>query len=218
MSEIKVLNLYAGLGGNRKLWTNCKVTAVENYEPVAKVYKKLYPEDNLIIGDAHDYLLNNYEEYDFIWTSPPCPTHSKMMVATKHKKKWYPDMALYQQVIFLNTFFKGGYVVENVTPYYEPLISGKKMGRHLMWSNFHFPYLDIKKPKGLMKYGGLKGMKELQKWLGIHFDEIIYYKNNHCPAQILRNCVHPKLGKHILDYYLSTLNIKTETIIQKQLF
>lgn len=24
-----------------------------------------------------------------------------------------------------------------------------------------------------------------------------YYGNNHCPAQILRNCVHPKLGEQI---------------------
>ena len=26
---IKVLNLYSGLGGNRRLWDNCEVTAVE---------------------------------------------------------------------------------------------------------------------------------------------------------------------------------------------
>ena len=30
MELIKVLNLQAGIGGNRKLWGNCQVTAVEH--------------------------------------------------------------------------------------------------------------------------------------------------------------------------------------------
>ena len=29
--------------------------------------------------------------------------------------------------------------VENVIPYYEPLIHGKKRGRHLYWTNFNLP-------------------------------------------------------------------------------
>src|ERR1700693_208297 len=52
---IKVLNLYAGIGGNRKLWTGCQVTAVEHNVKIAAVYKKLYPEDIIIVGDAHNY-------------------------------------------------------------------------------------------------------------------------------------------------------------------
>lgn len=36
-------------------------------------------------------------------------------------------------------------------------------------------------------------------WLGIHFDENIYYGKNHCPVQILRNCVHPLIGASILN-------------------
>ena len=34
---MKVLNLYAGIGGNRKLWTNCEVTAVELDQKIAAV-------------------------------------------------------------------------------------------------------------------------------------------------------------------------------------
>jgi len=34
---MKVLNLYAGIGGNRKLWPDeCEVTAVENNEEIPK--------------------------------------------------------------------------------------------------------------------------------------------------------------------------------------
>ncbi len=36
-------------------------------------------------------------------------------------------------------------------------------------------------------------------WLGIHYKENIYYEGNHCPAQVLRNCVHPVLGMQILE-------------------
>lgn len=65
---IKVLNLYAGLGGNRKLWENVKVTAVELRPDIARVYADHFPEDELIICDAHQYLLDHYSEYDFVWT------------------------------------------------------------------------------------------------------------------------------------------------------
>ena len=72
-SPFRVLNLYAGIGGNRQLWGNdFEITAVEYNENIAKVYNNLYPNDNLIVADAHEYLLNNFENFDFIWTSPPC--------------------------------------------------------------------------------------------------------------------------------------------------
>lgn len=76
---MKILNLYAGLGGNRKLWGNDhEVTAVELDPEVARIYQSNFPNDTVIVGDAHDYLLKNFESFDFIWASPPCPSHSKM--------------------------------------------------------------------------------------------------------------------------------------------
>ena len=36
---MKVLNLYAGIGGNRKLWTDVEVTAIENNESIAAIYQ-----------------------------------------------------------------------------------------------------------------------------------------------------------------------------------
>jgi len=200
---VKVLNLYAGLGGNRKFWQGCEVTAVENDPRIAAVYKRLYPDDTVIIGEAHEYLLVNYQNFDFIWTSPPCQTHSKMAVATRHKLKRYPDMSLYQEIIFLQTYFKGKFVVENVVSYYKPLIEGTRMGRHMFWSNFQFKYCEIPTPPNFINKCNLAGKQALMDWLDIHYEENIYYGKNHCPAQILRNCVHPVVGKHIMDTYLS---------------
>lgn len=199
---MRVLNLYAGLGGNRKLWTGCDVVAVENAPEIAAVYKRLHSADEVIVSDAHQYLLDHYEEFDFIWSSPPCPTHSKMAKATRHKLRRYPDMALYQEIIFLQHFFKGKWVVENVEPFYEPLISGKVMGRHIYWSNFELPYAVEKPPPDFVNLTNLAGKKKLMDWLGIHYEENIYYGNNHCPAQILRNCVHPNVGLMIYESML----------------
>ena len=94
---MKVLNLYAGLGGNRKLWEGVEVTAVELEPKIAAVYKRLYPDDTVVVADAHQYLLDHHDAFDFIWSSPPCQTHSKMAKATRHKHlRRYPDMSLYQ--------------------------------------------------------------------------------------------------------------------------
>lgn len=197
---MKILNLYAGVGGNRKHWKNAEVTSVELEENIAEVYAKLYPEDNLVVGDAHQYLLDHFHEFDFIWSSPPCQSHSRMMKATRHKVHKYPDMMLYQEIIFLQHFFKGKWIVENVKPYYEPLITpSAELQRHLFWSNFDITNYDIKSPKGFITAGTVSEANALKGWLGIHYEGNLYYKGNHCPGQVLRNCVHPDLGQHILN-------------------
>ena len=123
---MKILNLYAGIGGNRKLWGDeHEVIAVEIDQKIAKIYQDFFPNDKMVIGDAHEYLLEHFKEFDFIWSSPPCPTHSKFMISKKTLPNWkmpYPDMNLYQEIIFLDKWFKGKYVVENVVSYYKPLI------------------------------------------------------------------------------------------------
>jgi len=184
-----------GVGGNRKDWEDVEVTAVENHPEIVEVYKELYPEDELILGDAHQYLLDHYKEFDFIWCSPPCPTHSKMMKFTRHDVVQYSDMKLYQEILLLKHFFKGKWVVENVVPYYEPLIPAKKVGRHLFWSNFPINNIEIPTLKDFTR----APKNEVMDYLDIHFEKNIYYDGNHDPAQILRNCVHPKLGNHILN-------------------
>jgi DNA (cytosine-5)-methyltransferase 1 len=201
---VKVLNLYSGLGGNRKHWKNVQVVAVEKSSKIADVYQELYPEDTVVVGDAHQYLLDHYDEFDFVWSSPPCQTHSKMMKGTRHKAKRYPDLKLYEEIIFLQHFFKGKWVVENVKPYYDPLIKPTAiLGRHYFWSNFDIDSFDVPSPRNFISSCNVSGSEMMKEWLGIHYEGNIYYEKNHCPAQVLRNCVHPDLGNHVFQEMLS---------------
>ena len=152
---MKILNLYACLGGNRYKWDEVaeaagieiEVTAVEWDEKLSKLYQERFPNDKVIVADAHQYLLDNHKEFDFIWSSPPCQSHSRTNFFTQHirKNQVFPNMDLYEEIIFLKHFSKCKYVIENVIPYYEPLIPAQKIGRHLFWSNFIIPFIDVKK-------------------------------------------------------------------------
>lgn len=200
--SIKVLNLYAGLGANRKLWTGVDVTAVEMQPSIAAAYAEQHPQDTLVEGDAHQYLLDHYQEFQFIWSSPPCQSHSKMDRANCRNKKRYPDLRLYEEIIFLRTYVPHAkWVVENVVPYYTPLIPpSAKVGRHLFWTNFPCDSLrDIERPKGFIASSGQATASQLKEWLGIQYTGNIYYQGNHFPAQVLRNCVHPELGLQLFD-------------------
>lgn len=192
---MKVLNLYACLGGNRLLWDNCEVTAVELDPELARMYQERFPNDKVIIADAHQYLLDHYKEFDFIWSSPPCPTHSKARFAgygQSHPE--YPDMKLYQEIIFLQNYFKGKWVVENVVPYYEPLILANKRGRHLYWTNFKLPNI-LSKRKSI----GMGSKNEIQQWCEFHKYDFWSYKGTQRKDKIARNLVDYEAGKTIFD-------------------
>src|SRR3990167_4958205 len=138
---MKILNLYAGIGGNRKLWgDDHEITAVEYVPEIAKIYQDFFPNDKVVVADAHQYLLEHFSEFDFIWSSPPCPTHSRARFWGSFREnatRVYPDIKLYQEIIFLQHYGKKiKWIVENVNPYYEPLINAQKVGRHLFWANF----------------------------------------------------------------------------------
>ncbi len=196
---MKILNLYACLGGNRYLWgEEHEITAVELDLELARLYQERFPNDIVIVADAHKYLLNNYKEFDFIWSSPPCPTHSKARFARKETTKpMFPDMKLYAEILFLDKWFKGKYVVENVIPYYEPLIAGKKRGRHLYWTNFNLP-TNLNERKG----GIMEGKNEVDKWCEFHDYNFKKYKGTQRTDKIARNLVDYEVGKTILDVAL----------------
>ncbi len=190
---MKILNLYAGIGGNRKLWKDVEVTAIENNPHIAKIYQDFFPNDRVIITDAHQYLLEHFEEYDFIWSSPPCPTHSRARFWGYGKKRpIYPDMALYQEIILLMHHAKNLWVIENVNAYYEPLLPPTKIGRHYYWSNFTIRQPQFK-PKAKMIREATN--KDRQEMTGFNLDN--YSGIN--KLTILRNCVEPELGLHILS-------------------
>ena len=193
---MKVLNLYSGLGGNRKHWKNVEVTAVENNPSIAKYYQDQFPNDTVIIADAHQYLLENYKNFDFIWSSINCPTHSRIRyglgVLTGQVPAVYPDFKLYEEIVFLQKHFDGHWVVENVIPYYKPLIEPTvKIGRHLFWSNFSITPVKIDTVK--IKRATLK---ELQDYHGF---DLSGYRLSIDKTKALRNCVCPKIGQYIFN-------------------
>lgn len=192
---MKILNNYGGIGGNRKLWGNThEITMVEHNPEIAKIYQDFFPNDKVIVGDAHQYLLDHFQEFDFIWSSPPCQSHSSfrhnICVRYRGTKPVYPEMNLYQEVLFLKHHFEGRWVVENVKPYYTPLIEPSFiLQRHYFWSNFTVEPKEFKKDKIRTAQ-----IPDLQKMYG--FDLSKYKLSN--KRQILRNCVSPELGKYIL--------------------
>tara|TARA_E500000318_G_scaffold107403_1_gene116626 strand:- start:465 stop:1067 length:603 start_codon:yes stop_codon:yes gene_type:complete len=194
---MKILNLYAGVGGNRKLWSNeHEITAVEYDQSIAAIYKDLYPQDNVIVDDAHKYLITNFKEFDFIWSSPPCPTHSRMNFLLNQKETFtlkYPDMKLYEEIIILQTFYKGYFVVENVKSYYDPLIPPQESGGHYFWANFDIPKIDKrKKVRNDKGYTLAKKMEEKN----IIIDNFHGYKGD--KRTLLNNAIEDELGLAIL--------------------
>lgn len=203
---MKILNLYAGIGGNRRLWGDKHaITSVEIEEKRVEIYKDFYPNDVVIVADAHQYLLDHYKEFDFIWSSPPCPTHSHVNhFLNAQGCIRYPDMGLYQEIIFLKTFFKGKYCVENVKPYYDLLIPAKQIERHIFWTNFNIgnftlgKKISVTNSKGETRRSWSEHIKELSDY---HDIDLSKYKQHgkHGHYKLLANCVNPKLGKYILD-------------------
>ena len=217
---MKVLNLYAGIGGNRKLWKNVDVTAVEINPDIAKIYQGFFPEDNVIVADAHQFLLEHYKEFDFIWSSPPCPTHSSLRKGFSVRvgdKPVYPDMKLYEEILFLEGYFKGKWVVENVISWYNPLIRPYELERHYFWSNFILSNISISDGKIQIGNGSHK-IKEtdkeqvikLQKEFKFNLEK--YNLSTMNARTMLRNCVNPKTGLHIFKMAFKepqlTLNLK----------
>jgi DNA (cytosine-5)-methyltransferase 1 len=211
------------LGGNRYKWdevgknanVNIEVTAVELDPELAKLYQERFSNDKVIIADAHEYLLNHFKEFDFIWTSPPCPSHSRVRVSqktTENFKFLYPDLKLYEEVIFLENFFEGKFVVENVIPYYEPLIPAKKRGRHLYWTNFNLPN-DIGERKTI---GICTANNEVQELCKFHDYDFYKYKGSQRVNKIARNLVDYEAGKTILEVALNIY--KSNNLKQLTLF
>jgi len=192
----KVLNLYAGIGGNRKLWTDVDVTAVEWDEDKAEVYRDHFPNDDVIVTDAHEYLKEHYNEYDYIWTSPPCPTHSQIRKITSGENEQndpvYPDMKLWQEILFLDGYFDGDYTVENVRTWYEPLVDSQQVGRHYFWTNYVIGTIEVDPQNNQYASVG-----ELEDKYG--FDLSGYDLPQEKKMKMLRNCVDPKLGKHVFE-------------------
>lgn len=208
---MKILNAYSGIGGNRKLWQDVEVTAVEHNETIAEIYKEHFPDDKIIIGDAHQFLLNNYKDFDFIWSSPPCPTHSRFNLIQHEQgaEMRYPDMGLYQEILLLKHWFNGKYCIENVISYYDPLIPPRESGNHYFWANFRIKKEPNEKRNIRREH---KGQRELK----IGFDLSKYKLNKKFERTLINNCTEPELGLWILQQAMGV--IRQENTNQIKLF
>jgi DNA (cytosine-5)-methyltransferase 1 len=102
----------------------------------------------------------------------------------------YPDMTLYQEILLLKHFFKGKWCVENVIAYYEPLVRARELQRHHFWSNFHIGHIEL--PPDKIDNGKIH---EWEEQLGFDLSSFKGIDKRN----ILRNCVRPELGLHILN-------------------
>jgi len=203
MKKYKILNLYACLGGNRYKWDsvndNLEITAIELDPELARLYQERFPNDKVIVADAHQYLLDHFKEYDFIWSSPPCPTHSRARYWNSSNydtttKAVFPDMKLYQEILLLQHYFKGKYVVENVIPFYTPLTPALKRGRHLYWTNFNLPN-DLND----RRFAISQTKNEMKELCRFHNIDLSNYKGCQSKVKIGRNLVDYEAGKTILE-------------------
>lgn len=208
---MKVLNLYSGIGGNRKLWGDADVTAVEHDESIAAIYRDLNPCDEIIVGDAHEFLRKNFLRFDFIWSSPPCQTHSKLNFSGRSRGKefLYPDMALYQQIILLRSFHKGLFCIENVKGYYQPLIKPQESGRHFFWANFKISDISVSS-----KVRNDKGQTLIKKMSDRGFNISEWHGYSKDRRQLVNNCVEPTLGLHVFNCATQAYLLNKEQKVQ----
>lgn len=193
---MKILNLYAGIGGNRKLWgEEHSITAIELNPQIAKIYSDFFPNDKVIVADAHQYLLEHFKEYEFIWSSPPCPTHSRFNnISNLRGGVTYPNMSLYQEIIYLKHWFKGKYCVENVISYYEPLIKPYELASHYFWTNFHIATL----PNITRNIRGEECHHRIKQFIEEYEMDLSGYDVKD-KRKLIKNCVEPPVGLHILN-------------------
>jgi DNA (cytosine-5)-methyltransferase 1 len=212
---MKILNLYACLGGNRYKWDEVakeagieiEVTAVEWDEELARLYQERFPDDTVIVADAHQYLLDHYKDFDFIWSSPPCPSHSRARYWSSKGGKYaveYPDLMLYQEILFLKHFCLENtkWVIENVIPYYEPLIQAQERGRHLYWTNFTLPNFESRKIQICQGIGEVNNLSQF------HDYDFRKYKGDQRLDKIARNLVDYEAGRTIFETALGIIKKK----------
>lgn len=208
----KVLNLFGGIGGNRRAFDDDKydVTTVESNQNIAAYYLSEYPQDEVIVGDAYDYLWKNFHKFDFVWASPPCTTHTilnKVRAGRKYKKTFkndiikLPDPGIFSLIIWMKEIYRGDWVVENVKNGYSFKYFNVKptavVGRHYIWSNFHVTEMDV------FKKEHVGSIEDICKIKNINYEKFKKWNFNLRKDNIGHNTVLEKYARHVMDCYES---------------
>lgn len=233
----KFLNAFAGgIGGNRKLLDeiipDLEVTAIENDPDYAKQYSIFYPDDIVHQEDAYDYVIQNYDEFDFIWASPPCKTHSitNYFLNKQKKARRMPDLDLFSLIFYLRMYSKTiPWIVENVKPieldyppYNEPVIPPTFiLGRHYYWSNRYIPFnnyystkINLLNSKKETRVTDVENEKLLLKHFEI--DNSKFFLKSDPKKFALRNAVNPKEARDVISRILKTKKKAPKQIKAKQ--
>ena len=116
------------------------------------------------------------------------------MARTYDENLKYPDMTLYQEIIWLQTFFKGKWVIENVKPYYKPLIQPTfVMDRHCYWSSDFVLVQEYKRGSFTDIRDDINAMEKAYGY------DLSKYRRSTDIRKCLRNAVNPLDGKFIFD-------------------
>jgi len=155
-----------------------------------------------VVGDAKQYLLDHYKEFDFIWASPPCQTHTTIITSLYKRDTYipkYPDITLYEMIMFLRFHLKDAkWCIENVVPYYGDVIKPDAIiDRHYYWCNFAISEILVAKDKIISEVKA----SDLDKII----EDTSKIKNK---VQVVRNQVNYETGKHILDCAMGTVQHK----------
>lgn len=213
---MKFLNLYCGLGGNRTCWSG-DITAVEYDENIAKLYQKRFPDDEVIVRDCEEFLRDkeiNLNQFNLIWASPPCQSHSQMQKFNRSKTQRSPIPRMdqiYGLIVWLEQHYENYYVIENVQPHYKiPRPISARVDRHLFWANFPITSKKFKQPKnkhgkigGIMRNDNFDDLRFFADSLGLTsiFNDIMLLKG-YRHITLIRNTIDPKIGKYIFNSFL----------------
>ena len=106
-------------------------------------------------------------------------------------------MKLYQEIIFLEYYYKGKWIVENVIPFYEPIIPAKKRGSERK-----------------VKISAVN--EEVERMSKFHDYDFKQYKGKQRLDKIARNLVDYEAGRTIFETALGI--IRKQDTTQTELF
>lgn len=175
---------------------------------IAETYRDNFPDDTIIVKDVLSFVkTEDISIYDFIWTSPPCTTHTMWTMTRGYN---IPDLtSLYGLILFFGYILKDtNWIVENVRPWYTPLINPTfKLGRHYFWSNRKIPEKDFKDENE--RYNIYRSsFGQLSKLYQLNVDRIKSL-NKLDRRQIVRNIVSPEIGLYVFQKMTKQLTLTT---------